>query len=135
MVTTPRRHPAPDSSVIHCGRVPPADPRDIHLSYAHRHSWPAGPGTARTWHVHADVRYGDIRLADEDPAGHVGDIRIVTIDPGTADDWQRAANTTNSHQHRIAEVVLDPATGQLTRSLTGTAITGPTVDLAAAVQR
>jgi GNAT superfamily N-acetyltransferase len=58
-------------------RVPPADPRDIALTYQHRHPWWFDADTApEAWHVSADI-YDDSGTHVE---AHVGDFLIVAVD-------------------------------------------------------
>jgi hypothetical protein len=99
-------------------RLPPADPRDIHLSYTHRHNLHSGHDAARAWHIRADVRYGAMCLADEDPAGHVGDIQIVTVAPNADNGPLAGLETTSANQDRICQVLFDSATGRLSRIIT-----------------
>jgi GNAT superfamily N-acetyltransferase len=59
------------------GRVPPADPHDITLTYQHRHLWWFDADTApETWHVSADI-YDD---SGTHVVAHVGDMHIVAVD-------------------------------------------------------
>jgi GNAT superfamily N-acetyltransferase len=59
------------------GRVPPADPYDITLTYQHRHLWWFDADTApETWHVSADI-YDD---NGTHVVAHVGDMHIVAVD-------------------------------------------------------
>ena len=59
------------------GRVPPADPYDITLTYQHRHPWWFDADTApETWHVSADI-YDDSGIHVD---AHVGDMHIVIVD-------------------------------------------------------
>jgi hypothetical protein len=95
---------------------PLADPRHIHLTYTHSHPCYADQPAARTWHIRADLQYGDLRLADEDPAGHVGDIRLLTVRPGAHVGPLTSLDAGNSH--RISQAVLDPRTGGLNCNLT-----------------
>jgi hypothetical protein len=108
----------PDTASAHIcvEHLPPADPHDIHLSYTHRHHLHSSHA-ARTWHIRADVHYSDVRLADEDSAGHVGDIQIATVTPN-ADGDPLAGLDTTTNLDRIRQVLFDPATGRLTRAIT-----------------
>jgi hypothetical protein len=67
------------------GRVPPADPYDITLTYQHRHPWWFDADTApETWHVSADI-YDDSGTHVD---AHVGDMHIVIVDvDGTRDPF------------------------------------------------
>ncbi len=58
------------------GRVPPADPYGITLTYQHRHLWWFDADTApEAWHVSADI-YDDSGTHVE---AHVGDMHIVAV--------------------------------------------------------
>jgi hypothetical protein len=58
------------------------------------------------------------RLADENPAGHVGDIQIITVDPNADHDPLAGLDTTSANLDRICQVLLAPATGRLSRAIT-----------------
>src|SRR5258705_2808400 len=59
------------------GRVPPANPWSITLTYRHEHPWWFGADDApESWHISADI-YDD---TGTHAGSHVGDIHIVLID-------------------------------------------------------
>jgi hypothetical protein len=91
-------------------RIPPADPWLIELTYHHQQRWWfTSNDEPETWEISADV-------ADPDhthPAAHVGDLEIVLLDLDHTRNPFDVLDGDDATLGRIAEILFDPATGQL----------------------
>ena len=98
------------------GRVPPAGPYDISLTYQHRHPWWSGADTApETWHVSADI-YDDSGTHVD---AHAGDFHIVTVDIyGTRDPFG-LLDGEDADLGLIAETIFSAGGGHLDPDLDG----------------
>jgi hypothetical protein len=89
---------------------PPADPWLIGLTYSHQQRWWfTGDDEPEGWAVSAD-------LADPDhthQASHVGDLEIVLVDLECIRNPFDVLDVEDALLGRIAEILFDPATGQL----------------------
>lgn len=94
-------------TIDNSGRIPPADPDSIYLSYVHNEHW-ATPDCLEIWHVSADVRPegGEV-------VSHVGDIEIVLIDPDETPDAFGVLDGKSGDLGVIGGAILDLATGGL----------------------
>ena len=92
------------------GRVPPADPHDITLTYQHRHLWWFDADTApETWHVSADI-YDD---SGTHVVAHVGDTHIVAVDVYDTRDPFGLLDGEEADLGLIAETVFSAGGGRL----------------------
>jgi len=92
------------------GRVPPADPHDITLTYQHRHPWWFDADTApETWHVSADI-YDD---SGTHVVAHVGDMHVVAVDIYDTRDPFGLLDGEDADLGLIAETVFSAGGGRL----------------------
>jgi GNAT superfamily N-acetyltransferase len=96
------------------GRVLPADPWSIQLTYRHRQPWWFDANSEpERWRVSADV--GDD--SDTEIVSHVGDIDIVLVDLSATADPFSVLDGEDADLGLVAEALFDPATGQLATEL------------------
>lgn len=92
------------------GRVPPADPYDITLTYQHHHLWWFDADTApESWHVSADI-HDD---SDTQAGAHVGDMHIVAVDIYDTRDPLGLLDGADGDLGLIAETVFSAGGGNL----------------------
>jgi GNAT superfamily N-acetyltransferase len=92
------------------GRVPPADPYDITLTYQHRHPWWFDADTApETWHVSADI-YDDSGIHVD---AHVADMEIVIVDIYDTRDPFGLLDGEEADLGLIAETIFSAGDGHL----------------------
>src|SRR6266568_6103099 len=92
----------------------PADPWRIDLTYQHRQRWWfTGDDEPEAWEVSADV-FDDSGIHQ---LSHVGDIEIVRVDLDQTRDVFAVLDGEDAILGRLAELILDPATGRLDPTL------------------
>jgi hypothetical protein len=92
----------------------PADPWRIDLTYQHRQRWWfTGDDEPEAWEVSADV-FDDSGIHQH---SHVGDIEIVRVDLDQTRDVFAVLDGEDAILGRLAELILDPATGRLDPTL------------------
>ena len=95
-------------------RTPPTDPWRIDLTYQHRQRWWfTGDDEPEAWEVSADV-FDDSGIHQ---LSHVGDIEIVRVDLDQTRDVFAVLDGEDAILGRLAELILDPATGRLDPTL------------------
>jgi hypothetical protein len=92
------------------GRVPPANPWSITLTYRHEHPWWSGADDApESWHISADI-YDD---TGTHAGSHVGDIHIVLIDVYDTHDPFSLLDGEDADLGLIAETIFSGGSGGL----------------------
>ena len=95
-------------------RTPPTDAGRIDLAYQHRQRWWFDADTEpEAWRVSADV-FDD---SGTHRSSHVGDIEVVRVDLDQTRSPFGVLDGEDAELGRIAEVILDPATGRLDPTL------------------